>query len=286
MDLSIVIVSWNVSQKLKENLKTLYAGQGDFSYEVFVVDNNSHDDTVNMIKKEFPQVKLIVNDRNLGFGKANNQGIKQAQGNFILLLNPDMQVRSDTLQKMLEWMKSNSSASLASCRLIDEQGEIIKHVRCFPALSDQLAIVLKLPHFFPKILRNYIREDFDYNNAAIVDSVRGGFMLLSREAIEKVGVFDERYFVWFEEVDLCLRIKKAGGEVWYTPVAECIDAIGQSFQQVDTMTKQKYFRDSMLKYFKKWQPLWQYLILWCAWWVGLLMSRVAVKNNLQSKAKT
>jgi GT2 family glycosyltransferase len=286
MDLSVIIVSWNVSDKLKNNLLTLHKSQGDFNFEVIVVDNDSHDDTVVMVKREFPQIKLIENNQNLGFGKANNQGIKIAQSDFILLLNPDMQVDSGTLLKMLEWMKNNPKASLASCKLINEQGKIIKHVRRFPTLSDQLAIVLKLPHLFPHILRRYIREDFDYSQASVVDSVRGGFMMARREVIEKIGAFDEQYFLWFEEVDLCLRIKKAGGEVWYTPVTECIDAVGQSFKQVETMAKQEYFRDSMLKYFRKWQPSWQYWILWLAWRVGLFLSWVAVKKNLQSKANT
>lgn len=286
MDLSIVIISFNVSQKLAENLRAIFASQVDFNFEVFVVDNNSQDDSAAMIKKEFPQVKLIVNERNLGFGKANNQAIKRTQGNFILLLNPDMKVGPDTLQKMLTWMKDNPQASLASCKLIDEQKKIIKHVRRFPTWSDQLAIILKLPHLLPSVLKKYIREDFDYDKAAIVDSVRGGFMIIKKEILEKVGVFDEQYFLWFEEVDLCLRIKKAGGEVWYTPVAECIDAIGQSFKQVNTMTKQKYFRDSMLKYFRKWQPVWQYWLLWFAWWIGLSLTCAGDKVGIKNKAKT
>ncbi len=286
MDLSIVIVSWNVSQKLRDNLKALYKSQGDFNFEIFVVDNASGDDTVEMIKREFSQVKVIANSVNLGFGQANNQSIRRALGDFILLLNPDMKVKPDTLVKMLDWMKNNYQADLASCKLFDEQGAIIKHIRRFPTLADQLAIVLKLPHLFPNILKNYIQEDFDYNQASVVDSVRGGFMMIRKEIIEKVGIFDEQYFLWFEEVDWCLRIKKAGGEVWYAPVAECVDAVGQSFKQVDTMAKQKYFRDSMLKYFKKWHPFWQYLILWCAWWFGLVITIVAEKINIKSRAKT
>lgn len=286
MDLSIVIISFNVSQKLAENLRSIFASQVDFNFEVLVVDNNSQDDTVMMVKKEFSQVKLIVNEKNLGFGKANNQAIKQAQGNFILLLNPDMKVRPDTLQKMLNWMKDNPQASLASCKLIDEQGKIIKHIRRFPTWSDQLAIILKLPHIFPSVLKKYIRENFDYEKAVIVDSVRGGFMMIRKETLEKVGSFDEQYFLWFEEVDLCLRIKKAGSEVWYTPAAECTDAIGQSFKQVETMTKQKYFRDSMLKYFKKWQSVWQYWLLWFAWWIGLSLSWAGNKVGIKNKAKT
>lgn len=286
MDLSIIIVSWNVRDKLRENLSALYKSQGDFSLEIIVVDNNSHDNTAAMIRQEFTHVKLIANSQNFGFGKANNQGVKIAQGDFILFLNPDTQVKPDTLLKMLAWMKNNQPASLASCRLLNEQGEIIKHVRRFPTLPDQLAIVLKLPHLFPNILRKYIIEDFDYSQTAVVDSVRGGLMMIRKEMIAEIGAFDERYFLWFEEVDLCRRIKEVGGEVWYTPVAEGIDAIGQSFQQVETITKQKYFRDSMLKYFEKWHPVWQYWTLWCAWWLGLLATLIGEGVGVKKKVKT
>jgi GT2 family glycosyltransferase len=286
MDLSIIIVSWNVKEKIKENLQALYKSKGDFSFEIIVVDNNSADDTVAMIRQEFSQVKVIINQENLGFAKANNQGIKIAQGNFVLLLNPDMRVNDDTLSNMLNWMQNNTQAAVASCKLIDDENKIIKHVRRFPSFIDQLAIVLKLPHFFPNILKKYIREDFNYEETTAVDSVRGGFMLIKKETIEKVGLLDEQYFLWFEEVDFCLRVKKSGREVWYAPVATCRDHIGQSFKQVATLQKQKYFRDSMLKYFKKWQPSWQYWILRCAWWIGLFISLLAVKNKRQSKART
>lgn len=286
MDLSIIIVSWNVKEKLRENLEALYGSEGDFNFEVIVVDNDSSDNTVEMIKRDFPQVKVMANEDNLGFSRANNQAIKIAQGDFLLLLNPDMRVEKSTLRKILEWMRENKQASLASCRLVNDRGEIIKHVRRFPKLADQLAIISKLPHLIPGILKKYIVDDFDYERAWQVDSVRGGFMMIRRETIEKVGLLDERYFIWFEEVDYCLRIKKADGEVWYTPAANCIDYVGQSFKQVKTPKKQLYFRDSMLKYFKKWHPVWQYWILWLAWWIGLSFSFFGTILKIKNSSKT
>ena len=98
--------------------------------------------------------------------------------------------------------------------------------------------------------------------------------MIRRETIERVGLLDERYFLWFEEVDYCRRVKQVGGQIWYMPTAECIDLMGQSFKQVNLAVKQKYFRDSMLKYFKKWQPNWQYWILRLAWPLGLLIVRL------------
>jgi len=296
MDLSIIIVSWKVKDKLRENLQALFASSRAVSFEVFVVDNNSNDGTAEMVKNEFSEVILIANSENLGFAKANNQALRlrsfdgaqdrSGQAEFILLLNPDMRVQSDTLVKMLEWMKQNPQASVAGCHLIDEKGETIKHVRRFPAILDQLAIVLKLPHLFPKILDNYIVADFDYTKPAKVDSIRGGFFMIKRETIDKVGLLDERYFLWFEEVDFCLRVKKSGGEVWYTPVAECVDFVGQSFKQVKRGITQRYFRDSMLKYFKKWRPTWEYWLLRLVWPVGLLIAMVLEKAGYKSKART
>jgi GT2 family glycosyltransferase len=294
MDVSIVIVSWNVREKLKENLLVLFKSEGDISFEIFVVDNNSHDGTAEMVKNKFSEVKLIVNKENLGFAKANNQAIKQAQGEFILLLNPDMRVLPDTLSNMVKWMRENKQASVASCRLIDERGSIIKHVRRFPTVWDQLAIILKLPHIFPSVLNKYLRVDFDYSKPAKADSVRGGFFMIRlrqcfggqvRNALP-APLLDERYFLWFEEIDFCRQVYKNGGEVWYAPAAECVDYVGQSFKQLPRGKAQRYFRDSMLKYFKKWHPAWQYRLLKAIWPIGMFITRAGEKARLKSKANT
>ncbi|MBI2459424.1 MAG: glycosyltransferase family 2 protein [Parcubacteria group bacterium] len=273
MDLSIIIVSWNVKEKLKDNLRALYESQ-NVDFEIFVVDNNSSDQTVAMVKNDYPKVKLIANSENLGFAKANNQAIKLAAGRYILLLNPDMRVFDDTLSRVVSWSDKHERAWVIGCRLIDESARIVKQVRCFPGLADQLAIILKVPHIFPAVLNKYLMNDFDYSKSASVDSIRGGFFMIRREAIAKIGWLDERYFLWFEEVDYCRRVKEAGGEIWYVPGAECIDLIGQSFKQVNLAVKQRYFRDSMLKYFKKWQPGWQYWLLRLAWPLGLMIVRL------------
>ncbi len=275
MDLSIIIVSWNVKEKLRQNLKALLESQGDLNMEVFVVDNNSQDSSAEMVKNEFSQVKVIANDDNLGFACANNQAISKAKGKYILLLNPDMRIQEDTLRNMVNWMDKNPQAFVAGPKLINEAGEIIKHVRRFPKFCDQLAIVLKLPHIFPNILDKYIQKDFDYSKPAQVDSVRGSFFMF-RNTGKKL---DERYFIWFEEVDFCRQVKKEGGEVWYTPAATVVDYVGQSFGQVDSLKKQKYFRDSMLKYFRKWHHVWQYCILRVIWPIGLALTLVFNKTK-------
>jgi len=276
MDLSVVIVSWKVKDKLKDNLSALFKSQGDFKFEVFVVDNNSEDGSIEMITGDFPQVNLIANLDNRGFAAANNQAIKLAQGNFILLLNPDMQVESNTLINILDWAKINSQATVTGCKLVDGQGEIVKQVRRFPKFFDQLAITLKLPHVFPSIIDKYLYSNFDYTKETKVDSIRGAFFLVNREAYKKISggnlpLLDERYFIWFEEVDFCRSVYKLGGEVWYAPVASCRDYVGQSFKQVNRGQTQKYFSDSMIKYFQKWENGFETGILKIVWKVILVV---------------
>lgn len=270
MDLSIIIVSWKVKEKLRLNLKALYESEGDFKSEIFVVDNDSQDGSVEMIKSEFPQVKLIANSENLGFAKANNQALRLASGRFILLLNPDMLVYHNSLAQILAWAQNNEQATVTGCRLVDDQGKIVKQIRKFPKFFDQLMVVFKLPHLFPGLLNKYLCSQFDYSQASRVDSIRGAFFLINTANYQKISgqpvpFLDERYFIWFEEVDFCRQVYKLGGEVWYTPAAACLDYVGQSFKQVARLRTQLYFRDSMLKYFKKWEPAWQARALAFAW---------------------
>ncbi len=270
MDLSVIIVSWNVKEKLKANLQALFQSESDFIFEVLVVDNASNDGSAEMVAAEFPQVKLIANSQNLGFAKANNQAISLSQGNHILLLNPDMRVQSDTLKLMMAWMEKNHQATVSGCRLVDERGTTVKQIRRFPSWKDQLFVISKLPHIFPGLLNSYLLPDFDYNQASRVDSIRGAFFWINVSNFKKLSgqdkpFLDERYFIWFEEVDFCRQVYQLGGEVWYTPVATCLDYVGQSFKQVKRGQAQKYFRDSMLAYFKKWGKNHEVKILSAAW---------------------
>ena len=285
MDLSIIITSYNAKQILKENLEAVFASVGKFSCEVFVVDNNSFDGSADMVKQEFPVVNLIRNKKNLGFARANNQAIKKADGDFILLLNQDMLVYPETLYRTAEWMKKNEQASVAGCHLIDRDGDSMPHVRKYPTVWDQLIIVLKLPHLIPGFLNKYLLKDFDYSRPAKVDSVRGSFFVIRRDMFEKIGGLDERYFFWFEEVDYCQSVAAAGGEVWYTPAAKCLDYVGHSAREMPRGRAQKIMRDSMLKYFKKWHKSWEYWLLRLAWPVGRLMTWAGEKVKFKRKKR-
>lgn len=275
MDLSVIIVSWKVKDKLRGNLEALRKSVGDFKFEVIVIDNNSQDGTIEMVASEFIEAKLIANEVNRGFAAANNQGIKIAQGKYILLLNPDMRIEPDTLAKMLNWMDENPSATVSGCKLVDEEGKIVEQVRRFPKLKDQLAIVFKLPHIFKNLNNKYLCAGFDYTRSAKVDSIRGAFFLISRERFKLISggrepFLDERYFIWFEEVDFCKTVYQLGGEVWYTPAARCLDYVGQSFKQVKRRQTQRYFSESMLKYFAKWENRLVTVVLELAWRLVLI----------------
>ncbi len=286
MDLSIVIVSWNTCDLLRDNLKSIFDSNSKLDFEVLVVDNHSQDGTVQMIAQEFPSVSIIANNYNAGFSAANNQAIAMAQGFYVLLLNPDMRVLPSALDDMFAFMNAHPETGIAGCRLFGEDGKTVLHVRRFPNLLDQLAIVLKLPHLFPKVLNKYLMRNFDYEKQAEVDSIRGSFFMIRRELIQKIGGLDERYFVWFEEVDYCKQAREAGFKVMYNPDVKCIDYVGKSFSQVKRGKTQKYFKNSMLVYFKKWKPFWQYLILLIAWPAGIFLTWIADKINFKSKGQT
>lgn len=270
MDIAIIIVSWNVKEKLRANLNALFQSLGVFKFTVYVVDNASSDGSAEMVRREFPEVKLIANQANLGFAKASNQAIKLTSEKFILLLNPDMRVEPNTIYNILDWATKNPQATVSGCHLVDEKGNDIKQIRNFPKFFDELMVTLKIPHIFPAVLNNYLCANFDYSQSARVDSIRGAFFLINRENYKKISgldipLLDEQYFIWFEEVDFCRQVYKYGGEVWYTPAAQCLDYVGASFSQVKRVKTQEYFRDSMLKYFKKWGKQWEYYILKFTW---------------------
>ncbi len=256
MHLSIITVTWNSAEFIGEQIKSVKAGCKNISFEEIIVDNGSADGTIGLVENNFPEVKLLKNDKNRGFAFPNNQAAKLAQGEFFLFLNPDMRAEEGSLDRVVSWMQNHTDVGLAGCRLLDKQGNLNTQAlpRRFPTFWDQAAIILKLPHLFPKIVDVYLLKDFNPDLEQEVDSVRGSFMIIRREVYEKLGrAFDPRYFIWFEDVDLCREVKKMGLKVMYTPVISCVDYVGSSFKKRDTLWKQKQFIKSMVQYFWKWR---------------------------------
>lgn len=282
MNLSVVTVTWNSVKLIGEQIESVKNGCHSISFEEIVIDNGSTDGTADLISQKFPHVKIIKNEKNLGFASPNNTAAKISTGEFLLFLNPDMRVEAGSLDKIVEWMKSHTEVGLASCRLVDENGILNADAqpRRFPGVLDQLAIILKLPHLFPSILNHYMFSGFDADKEQEVDSVRGSFMIMRRDVYEKLGfAFDPRYFIWFEDVDICREVKKLGYKVMHTPIISCVDYVGQSFKQRTTLWKQKNFTKSMLQYFQKWEPWYKWM--WIAVFrpIGIIMAWVNDKLN-------
>jgi len=263
MDLSIIIVSWNVKNLLRKCLESIYRETKNLKFEVFVVDNYSQDKTVEMIKTDFPRVNLIANQENAGFAQANNQAIHQAKGDFILLLNPDTEILENALEKMVDFMKSHSDAGVAGCQFLNSDKSLQPSVRRFPTFSSMSLIMLKLHRLFPKSnpIKYYLANDFNYSKTQEVDQVMGAFFMIKYEVIKKVGLLDKNFYIWFEEVDYCQRAKKNGWKIYYTPEAKIIHRFAQSFQQVTGLRKQLIFNHSLIYYFKKHKPFIEYLCL-------------------------
>lgn len=265
--LSIITVTWNSSELIERQIESVISGCKNISFEQILVDNASTDSTVSMVKTKYPQVHCIANTENKGFAAANNQALSLATGEFFLFLNPDMHVEAGSLDVLVDWMQNHSDVGVASVKLVDEKGYVNEEAlpRRFPRICEQIALILKLPHLVPHILDQYLMKGFEVNKEQDVDSVRGSFMIVRRELIEKLGfAFDPRYFIWFEDVDLCREAKRLGYRVVHTPVISCVDYIGQSFKKRESVWKQKNFTRSMLTYFQKWEPWWKWM------WISLV----------------
>ncbi|MFH0857476.1 MAG: glycosyltransferase family 2 protein [Candidatus Magasanikbacteria bacterium] len=274
MKLSVITVTWNSKEHIGKQIESVISGAENMSYEQIVIDNNSSDTTLDFIKEKYPDVICIQNDTNTGFSHANNQGYAIAKGEYLLFLNPDMHVEKDSLVKLVQWMDEHKDVGIVSPKLIDEQGNFNREAspRRFPKLSEQIALLIKLPHLFPSILDNYLMKDFHEDTEQEVDSVRGAFMLVRREFLQELGfAFDPRYYIWYEDVDICREAKKHGWKVMYTPIISCVDFVGQSFKKRTSLWKQKNFSKSMLVYFQKWEPwyTWMWIALFRPFGIGL-----------------
>ena len=266
-DLSIIIVSWNVKDLLRECLSSIFANQDDLKIEVFVTDNASKDGTCSMVKKEFPQVKLIENKTNLGFPKANNQAIRKAAGNCILVLNPDTVVRPKAFANLLKFMKENPKCGALGPRLLNPDGTLQPSTRQFPTLETQFYTALFLDNLFPKskLFGKYQLSGWEHDEIKEIDQPMGAAILFRKEALDQVGLFDETIFIFYDEVDLCYRLKQAGWKIFFTPDAHIAHYGGQSFKQwkgIKASLRGGYiWRKSRNYFFKKHYGSWQVPIL-------------------------
>lgn len=260
-DISTITVGYNVRDLTVRNVETLLESEGSVKIQIILVDNVSQDGTAEAILERFPQVHVIKNLYNTGFAHAVNQGIAASRARHVLLLNPDMRVSKESLAKMVEYADAHPEVGVIGGKLMTEDGRLVPHVRRFPDVWSQLAVILKLPHLFPKVLAHYMQEDLNPDQEQDVDSVRGSFFLITQSALKTFGCLDPRYFIFFEEVDFCRQVVEKGMKVRYVPSITAIDYVGRSFKQKPRYWSQKQFTKSMIQYFEKWQPRWQSVVL-------------------------
>jgi hypothetical protein len=220
-DLSIIIVSYNTRNLLQECLRSIFQETKGLEFEVIVVDNASTDGSREMLEQEFPQVKRIYNSENKGFAAANNQGITKADGEYVLLLNSDTKILDGAVFKTVEFMKQRPEANIVGCKLLNADGTLQPSCRSFPSVWNLFSESLFLYKLFKRtqLFGKYHMSYFDYDSIHEVDVVMGAFMMIRREVFEKVGLFDESYFMYTEETEFCYRAKKQGYKVLFTPLA-------------------------------------------------------------------
>jgi GT2 family glycosyltransferase len=247
IDLSIVIVSWNTKEYLLPCLRSIFEkGQGMGS-EVILVDNGSQDESGSEVKKVFPSVHVIKNEENFGFAKAVNQGLQKASGKYALLLNPDTQVKRGAIEQLVSLMDTHLEAGAVGAQLLNTDGSKQNSIANFPSLATELFNKSLLRWLFPK---KFPGKGRNYREPIEVDSVIGACMMVRRDALDRVGLLDEDYFLFLEETDWCYRMKKAGWKIYHVPQAEVYHFQGKSAEAVKKRARVEFYR-SRYHFFKK-----------------------------------
>jgi GT2 family glycosyltransferase len=254
MKLSISIVNWNTKEILRKCLNSLYKNTFK-DFEIFVVDNDSSDGSAEMIRQEFPQTNLIANTQNTGFAKANNQAIKLSAGEYILVLNPDIIVFQDTLKKMITYIENNNDIGALGIKLLNENSTEIKkgYFRKYPSLRQTFLFYTMLENLSlrSKWLKNKFWEKTDTSQITTIEQIPGACLLLRRKTIDEIGLFDERFGLFFEDVDLCYRINKSHWKIYFNPEIEAIHIGAQSIGLLNYTELATKFFTSMHLYLKK-----------------------------------
>ncbi|HPI67148.1 MAG TPA: glycosyltransferase family 2 protein [bacterium] len=334
MFLNIIIVSWNtreltlkclksVFEYMKKGVKVSERPVSEVNWKIYLVDNNSTDGTVRAVQEflavqsglktgvtdngavfnvtpnfSSDNLEIIINQKNVGFAKANNQALNSVllvgtgrdlsrqQDNYILLLNPDTEFISDKILAAIDFMIKNKNIGILGPQLLNSDGTLQRSCRQFPKLSDQLLIQLKFYNFWPekfKAARQYFMLDFNHDKNMAVDQVMGAAMLIKKEVIEKIGLFDEKFWAIFEEVDFCKRAKDVGYQIYFYPAWQIIHHKEQSFKHWPSLRKQINFNRSLYHYFKKHKPFWQFFILWLAQPTNLFLTIIDSIAGIRKK---
>lgn len=299
MKVSVVIVSWNVKTFLVDCIESIIKYPSLFDDEIIVVDNASTDGTVEAVIERFPEVRLIANTDNTGFAQANNQGAAVARGEYLFIVNPDTLLLPNTLNELVKFMDCNPDIAICGPHVLNEDRTTQRSVRGLPTwgMAFSRHTPLGTLGLFRKSLRTWRCRDFNYHQQADVEQLIGAALLVRRNIFERVCGFDERFFMYYEEVDLCKRIKEEGGRIVYNPSAELIHLGGQSSKQIQAR-KRFMMLNSLVLYLQKHTPgfqsrvlsglfkagvLLQYLFEWIGYYAGYRFSIMLNKNKRTSK---
>lgn len=260
MDLSIIIVTYNQFDKVRACLASVFSSRlNGISFEVIVVDNSSPDGDIKSLSPEFPSVKFICSPANLGMGAGNNLGADAASGDYLLILNPDTELHSNAIKVMLDYLKANPQAGIIGPKLIYPDGERQTSCYRFPNLLLPFFRRTFLGRLMPKYLDSYLMANADFDEVQKVEGwIMGSCLMLPTALFRKLGGFDERFFMYFEDTDLCQRISRSGLEVVYQPNATVIHHHGRASAKnhwlwsILTNRMARVHLASYLKYFLKW----------------------------------
>lgn len=253
MRLSVIVVNWNTGELIRRCVESVYADiqttsdLPDSEVEVFIVDSASTDGSTQAVQAQFPQAKYIYSPQNIGFGPANNLALRQATGEYILLLNPDTLVHPGAVETLLRFMDQNQGAGAAAARLLNPDGSLQFSCSPEPTLKGEF---LRLFHLGVRPDGYYAMDTWDQAMPQTVDVILGACMLLRKQVIDQVGLFDEQFFMYNEETDLCHRIRQAGWKICWVPQAQVTHYGGQSTRQMAAEMFVQLYRAKVL-YFRK-----------------------------------
>lgn len=249
--MSLIIVNWNTRDLLAGCLESLRFNVSTFerlSIETFVVDNASTDGSVQMVRERFPWVQLFENPENAGFARANNQGIQASKGQYILLLNSDTVVHPGALETLLTFMDEHPQAGACGPRLLNGDGSLQPSVHPMLTPTREFWRLLFLDRLWP--LATYPQDRWDVTTPKPVETIKGACLLLRRTALDQVGLLDESYFMYTEEVDLCYRLARAGWQLWYVPQSVVTHFGGGSSKQIQEEMYLELYR-SKVRFYRK-----------------------------------
>lgn len=269
VDLSIIIVNYNVKEFLANCLTSVKKASASLSCEIFVVDNASSDGSIPFLKERFPNVKYIENEQNLGFGKANNQAISQATGKYTLLLNPDTLLQEDTFHVLIDYMEAHEECGACGCKILNPDGTFAPESRrSVPTVSTALYKAVGLTALFPesKIFGTYYLGWMGEDEGGEIPVLSGSFMFFRTQCLKELGGFDERFFMYGEDIDLCYRAKQDGWSIHYVPDTSIIHYKGESTKK-NEIAYNRVFNDALYKFFEKhftsrYSVLFKFLIFW------------------------